>query len=161
MAVLAILRWPDPRLSQVCGPVVGNVSGLAADLLDTMYDAPGRGLAAPQVGVLTRLFVMDTGWKTGAPDPVVCINPEILWTSDARAAGAEGCLSIPGPAILIERAAQIRLGWTGLDGAWHEALLDGFAAICAQHEHDHLDGNLTFDRLSPEARALAMTQVVA
>jgi peptide deformylase len=159
MAVLPILRWPDARLGQVCAPVTGDVTGLAADMLDTMYDAPGRGLAAPQVGVLKRLFVMDVAWKTGAPDPLVCINPEILWASETRAEGAEGCLSIPGPTTVVSRATQIRLGWTGLDGVRREALLEGFAAICAQHEYDHLDGILTLDRLTPEARAAAVAQV--
>ena len=161
MTILPILRWPDPRLSQVCAPVDGEVSGLAADMLDTMYHAPGRGLAAPQVGVLLRLFVMDVGWKTGPRDPLVCINPAIVWRSDTRAEAAEGCLSIPGPSTLITRATRIRLGWTGLDGARHEALLDGFAAICAQHEHDHLDGILTLDHLSPAARAAAIAEVAS
>ena len=161
MAVLPILRWPDPRLSQVCAPVDGDVSGLAADMLDTMYDAPGRGLAAPQVGVRTRLFVMDTGWRSGAPAPLVCLNPEILWRSDTLSEGAEGCLSIPGPATPVTRATQIRLGWTGLDGVRHDALLDGFAAVCAQHEYDHLDGILTLDHLSPQARAAAIAQATA
>ena len=160
MAVLPILRWPDPRLSQLCAPAEGDVSRLASDMLDTMYDAPGRGLAAPQVGVMLRLFVMDIAWRTGQPDPMVCINPAMLWRSDTRADGAEGCLSIPGPAPLIARATQVRLGWTGLDGARHEALFDGFAAICVQHECDHLDGILTLDHLSPEARAAALAQVV-
>jgi peptide deformylase len=158
MAVLPILRWPDPRLSQVCLPVEGDVSGLAADMLDTMYGAPGRGLAAPQVGVLRRLFVMDTEWRTGQPDPMVCTNPAILWRSDTRVEGAEGCLSIPGPSVPVTRATRIRLGWTGLDGAPHEALLDGFAAICAQHECDHLDGILTLDHLSPQARSVAIAR---
>ncbi len=159
MAVLPILRWPDPRLSQVCAPVAGDVTALAADMLDTMYDAPGRGLAAPQVGALVRMFVMDTGWKAGPRDPVVCVNPEILWRSETRATGSEGCLSIPGPAPLIERAVEIRLGWTGLDGAAHVVLLDGFAAVCAQHEYDHLDGVLTLDHLSADLRAAAVAGV--
>ncbi|MGQ0566300.1 MAG: peptide deformylase [Gemmobacter sp.] len=159
MPVLPIMRWPDPRLGQVCAPVAGDVAGLVADLFDTMYAAPGRGLAAPQVGALVRLFVMDTGWRSGVPAPMACLNPEILWQSDTRAEGAEGCLSIPGPTTMIERATQIRLGWTDLDGMRHEALLDGFAAVCAQHEHDHLDGILTLDRLSPQARAEAILQV--
>ena len=161
MAVLPILRWPDPHLSQVCAAVDGDVSRLAADMLETMYDAPGRGLAAPQVGVLVRLFVMDTAWKTGPCAPVVCINPKLLWTSDTMADGPEGCLSIPGPSPVILRATQIRLGWTALDGTQAQAQLDGFAAICAQHELDHLDGILTLDHLSPDARVAALAQVLA
>lgn len=159
MAVLPILRWPDPRLSTLCAPVplpvTPELRAFAADMLETMYDAPGRGLAAPQVGVLLRLFVMDTTWKDGARAPQVLVNPEILWMSEARATGPEGCLSLPGATTHISRATEIRLRWTDLDGAIHEETLSGFAAICAQHEYDHLDGILTLDRLSPEDRAIA------
>jgi len=157
MAVLPILRWPDVRLATVCAPAVldDTLRALAADMLDTMYAAPGRGLAAPQVGVLVRMFVMDTDWKDGNPQPLVLVNPQILGRSDDMVIGPEGCLSIPGVTTEISRAAEVRIGWTDLDGGVHDALLTGFAAICAQHEHDHLDGIVTFDRLSPEARALA------
>lgn len=161
MPVLPILRWPDPRLSTPCAPVEGDVAQLAADMLETMYAAPGRGLAAPQVGVLKRLFVMDVAWKTGTPDPVVCINPAILWRSDEVAEGAEGCLSIPGISTQVTRAVAIRLAWTTLAGERREADLTGFAAICAQHEYDHLDGRVTFDRLTPEARAMALAEYAA
>jgi peptide deformylase len=161
--ILPILRWPDPRLSLPCAPAVlsGDLRALAADMLETMYAAPGRGLAAPQVGHLVRLFVMDTGWKEGRPDPRVLVNPEILWLSEARAAGPEGCLSIPGPTTVVERAEAVRLRWTGLDGAVQEEEMTGFAAVCAQHEYDHLDGLLTLDRLTPEARARAEAEVQA
>lgn len=155
MAVLPILRWPDPRLSTVCAAVSGDVRALAADMLDTMYDAPGRGLAAPQVGVLLRLFVMDTTWKEGLRAPQVFVNPEILWMSDRRATGPEGCLSLVGATTHVSRATEIRLRWADLDGAIQEETLSGFAAICAQHEYDHLDGILTLDRLSAEDRAIA------
>jgi peptide deformylase len=156
MAVLPILRWPDARLTTVCAPVSGDVAGLAGDLLDTMYAAPGRGLAAPQVGVLLRVFVMDAGWRAGAPAPEVCINPEVLWQSAERASGAEGCLSIPGPAPEVVRATAVRLAWTDLAGARQERLLTGFEAICAQHEIDHLDGILMLDRLGAAARDAAI-----
>lgn len=161
--ILPILRWPDPRLSSVCAPAVlsGDLRTLAADMLETMYAAPGRGLAAPQVGAMVRLFVMDVGWKEGTPTPVVAVNPQILWSSDTRLVGPEGCLSIPGPTTLVERAEAVRLRWTDLDGQVQEELLTGMAAVCAQHEYDHLDGVLTLDRLSPEARALAEAEVVA
>jgi peptide deformylase len=156
MAILPILHWPDPRLSTVCG-LVGNVTpkveALAADMLETMYAAPGRGLAAPQVGAMLRMFVMDTSWKEGPRDPMVLIDPEVLWLSEVRASGPEGCLSIPGVVADVERAQAVRLRWTGLDGLRAEALLEGFAAICAQHEIDHLEGIVTLDRLSPQARA--------
>lgn len=152
MSVLPIRRWPDPVLSQICAPVEGDVSRLAADMLETMYAAPGRGLAAPQVGEAIRLFVMDVTWKEGSPDPFVCINPEILEMSKDRVPGPEGCLSIPGVEAQVERAPWIVLGWTDLDGTRREEQLVGFASICAQHEYDHLDGIVTFDRVLPEAR---------
>ncbi len=158
MALLPILLWPDARLSTRCAEVAEvteAVRALAADMLETMYAAPGRGLAAPQVGAMLRLFVMDTGWKEGARQPRVCVNPDILWMSDARATGPEGCLSLPGLSAEISRARAIRLRWTGLDGAEREEELHGFDAICAQHEFDHLDGIVTLQRLSPEARARA------
>lgn len=161
--ILPILRWPDVRLSRPCAPAVPGpaLAALAHDMLETMYDAPGRGLAAPQVGHLLRLFVMDVGWKEGPRDPLVVVNPEILWLSETRVTGPEGCLSIPGPVTEIARAPEIRMRWTDALGAPQEALLSGFAAICAQHEYDHLDGILTLDRLSPEDRARAEAEVVA
>lgn len=161
--ILPILRWPDPRLSTACAPAVpsDDLRRLAEDMLETMYAAPGRGLAAPQVGAMLRLFVMDVGWKEGTPTPVVAVNPELLWTSDTRLVGPEGCLSIPGPVTMVARAEAVRMRWTDLDGVAHEDLLTGLAAICAQHECDHLDGVLTLDRLSPEARAQAEAEVAA
>ena len=156
MAVLPILTWPDPRLATPCLPVGDeDVTQLAIDMLDTMYDAPGRGLAAPQVGVLKRLFVMDATWKEGTPAPRIVINPQILWRSDDTATGPEGCLSIPGISTDITRATQIRMAWTDQHGHAHDETLTGFAAICAQHEYDHLDGIITFDRLSPDLRTAA------
>jgi peptide deformylase len=158
MGVLPVVVWPDPRLSTVCEAVENpaSVAGLAADMLETMYAAPGRGLAAPQVGVLQRLFVMDVAWKTGAPDPQVFVNPRVLWRSDEVVSGGEGCLSIPGLTVEVGRAAVIVLEWQGLDSARAEARLEGFAAICAQHEIDHLDGIVTLDRVAPDVRAAAL-----
>ncbi|MBR9651101.1 peptide deformylase [Thalassovita aquimarina] len=155
MSVLPILKWPDPRLSQVCDPVAPgeDVSDLVTDMLETMYDAPGRGLAAPQVGVMKRLFVMDCGWKDGDMTPVICINPEIVASSEGVVAGEEGCLSIPAAPAEVTRPERITLRWTGLDGAEQERELTGFEAKCAQHEYDHLDGLVIFDRLSDEDRA--------
>ena len=155
MAVLPILRWPDERLEARCAPVAGDVSALVADMLETMYAAPGRGLAAPQVGHLLRLFVMDVTWKEGTRNPVVCINPVITWRSPTRVKGPEGCLSIPGVTAEVVRAQEIRLRFMGVDGMEQEQHLTGFAAICAQHEYDHLDGILTLDRISPAERAAA------
>jgi peptide deformylase len=161
--LLPILRWPDPRLSQPCAPAVpdDDLRRLAADMLETMYAAPGRGLAAPQVGRLVRMFVMDVTWKEGHHSPQVFVNPEVLELSAARVTGPEGCLSIPGPVTEVERAETVRMRWMDLDGQVQEAMLTGFAAICAQHEYDHLDGILTLDRLPPEARARAEAEVLA
>jgi peptide deformylase len=148
MAVLPIVTHPDPVLRRPCvpvGPVTPSVRQLAADMLETMYAAPGRGLAAPQVGIGLRLFVMDVGWKDGAPDPMVCVDPEILAVSDQMATGPEGCLSIPGVPCLVTRPAGITLAWTDLSGQRQRAELTGFAAICAQHEWDHLNGRLCID----------------
>jgi peptide deformylase len=130
-------------------------------MLETMYAARGRGLAAPQVGRQERVFVMDVTWKEGSRAPQVLVNPKILALAGARVAGPEACLSIPGPVTLVERAETVHLSWTDLDGGRNEAVLSGFAAICAQHECDHLDGILTLDRLSPDARARAEAEVLA
>ena len=129
-------------------------------MLETMYDAPGRGLAAPQVGRLVRMFVMDVAWKTGEPDPMVFVNPE-LEVMGNRVTGPEGCLSISGPVTEVERNDTVRVRWTDLEGVAREQVFDGFAAICIQHENDHLDGILTLDRLPPELRAKAKTEVQA
>ena len=156
MAVLPILRWPDPRLAVVCAEVPelsDEIRQLAADLLETMYDAKGRGLAAPQVGALWRVFVMDPSWKTGAPAPVVMINPSVVRASNTVLQSSEGCLSIPGVMALVTRATDVRLRWTAPDGAAAEETLTGFRAICAQHEIDHLNGTVMLDRLAPEPRA--------
>jgi peptide deformylase len=154
VSVLPILKWPDPRLSQVCAPVgAEDVSGLAAAMLETMYDAPGRGLAAPQVGVILRLFVMDCGWKEGKPTPVICIDPEILALSDETEAGEEGCLSIPRAPAVVQRPVSAVMRWRGLDGMFVQRELTGFEARCALHEYDHLDGRVIFDRIGVDDRA--------
>lgn len=160
--LLPILRWPDPRLSQPCASAVldDDLRSLAADMLETMYAAPGRGLAASQVGRLVRMFVMDVDWKTGEPAPMVFVNPELELMGN-RVTGPEGCLSIPGPVTEVERSDTVRVRWTDLEGAAREQVFDGFAAICIQHENDHLDGILTLDRLRPDARAKAEAEVLA
>ena len=128
---------------------------LIRDMFETMYAGPGRGLAAPQVGVLKRLFVMDCGWKDGEMTPMVCINPEII-PAGAMVPGEEGCLSIPGVLVEVMRPERIVLRFSDQDGMRQEMELDGFEARCAQHELDHLDGLVTFDRLSPEARRVVV-----
>ncbi|MFA8387307.1 MAG: peptide deformylase [Pelagibaca sp.] len=155
MSVRPIVRWPDPRLAQVCDPVrdPAALADLVQDMFDTMYDAPGRGLAAPQIGVMQRLFVMDPTWKEGDRTPYVCINPEIVASGDPVAEKTEACLSIPGVSADVTRSTEITLAYTDLDGTRHETRLTGFSATCAQHELDHLNGVVIFDRLAPEAKA--------
>lgn len=150
-----IVLWPDPILAQKCAPVTeidDAIRVLCNDMLETMYAAPGRGLAAPQVGVLSRVFVMDTTGDETDRTPRVFINPKITNCSETRAIGPEGCLSIPGVTADIERAEAITLSWTALDGGHFFDHLTGFEAVCAQHEFDHLEGLVTFDHLAPDAR---------
>ncbi|PZQ98007.1 MAG: peptide deformylase [Cereibacter sphaeroides] len=163
MAVLPILQWPDTRLSVRCMPVApgGGARKLAEDMLETMYAAEGRGLAAPQVGITERLFVMDEGWKIGRPSPVILTNPVIAWVSSELATGPEVCLSIPGVTAHVSRSTALRLRWIAVDGTPREELLTGFAAICAQHEMDHLDGIVTLDHLSAAERTRAEAALAA
>lgn len=139
---------PDDLLRVECAPVVvfdDDLVRLAKDMLATMYAAPGRGLAAPQVGVTSRLFVMDVTWKDGDPAPQVFVNPEIVATSPEEVTQDEGCLSIPGDLVPVTRPAEVSLRWHGLDGLMQRADFTGFAAACVQHEIDHLDGILCTD----------------
>ncbi|UWR22886.1 peptide deformylase [Sulfitobacter sp. S190] len=156
MSVLPLVLWPDPRLAETCAPVTEittAIETLAADMLDTMYAAPGRGLAGPQVGAMLRIFVMDAGWKEGAPDPLVCINPMLQEIGEERVTREEGCLSIPGVTAQISRPSQVQMVWTGLNGGRYVQSFSGFAAACVQHEIDHLDGIVTFDHLDADTRA--------
>lgn len=156
MSLREILRWPDPRLREMCAPIEAitpEIEALAADMLDTMYAAPGRGLAGPQVGAMQRIFVMDVGWKEGKPDPLVCINPMLMEVSEERVTNSEGCLSIPGVSADVSRPAQVQMVWTGLNGGRYVQSFTGFAAACVQHELDHLDGVVTFDHLDAPTRA--------
>lgn len=155
MSLREILTWPHPVLEAVCEPVEAvtpEVRALAADMLETMYAAPGRGLAAPQVGELCRLFVMDVTWKDGERNPIVCINPDILERGEEVAGADEGCLSIPGVTAHVERPTSVRMVWTDLEGVVQDQWLTGFAALCAQHELDHLDGIVTLDRVDDAQR---------
>ena len=144
-----ILTHPDPKLTQTADPVgaVGaDIQILAADLLETMYDAEGRGLAAPQIGDLRRVFVMDAGWKDGNRSPMVMVNPEVMEASAETATVEERCLSIPDEPREVERPERVKLSWTDLSGIRQEEWLEGAAARIAQHELDHLDGVLILDR---------------
>ncbi|MCL4139653.1 UNVERIFIED_CONTAM: hypothetical protein GTU68_059466 [Idotea baltica] len=138
-------------------------------MLETMYDAPGIGLAAPQVGVLHRLIVLDcvkeegaapcpTVMKQAQPSPVVFVNPKIVEASESRSDAEEACLSIPGITTFINRPDWVILEWTDARGETQRQRLDGAWARCAQHELDHLNGIVTFDRLDAPARHAAETQ---
>jgi peptide deformylase len=156
MALREILLWPDARLSTRCAPVTeitAEIRSLVSDMFDTMYDAPGRGLAGPQVGAMLRLFVMDATWKEGTRSPLVAINPEITAMSDEACEMDEGCLSIPGITATVTRPMRITLSWTDLDGGRHSCEMEGAEARIAQHEYDHLDGLVHFDRLDAKTRA--------
>ncbi len=158
MTLRPILIHPDPRLKTVCKPVADitdDIRRLADDMLATMYDAPGIGLAAPQVGVLGRMLVMDcVKGEDEAPKPIVLINPEITWCSDERSTCNEGCLSIPEQYADVERPASVKVRWLGVDGKDHEEQFDDLWATCVQHEIDHLDGKLFIDYLSPMKRQM-------
>lgn len=148
MPVRPIVRLGDPVLRARAAVVTvfdAALRALAADMFDTMYAAPGRGLAAPQVGVLQRVFVMDIGWKDGAPAPQVFVNPRITDASDVMQTYAEGCLSIPGVVSRVARPDRVLVEWQDVDGVRHSGWFDGFAAVCVQHERDHLDGILCID----------------
>ncbi|QYX58255.1 peptide deformylase [Roseovarius sp. SCSIO 43702] len=159
-----ILIHPDPRLKKVCAPVpdiTDELRTLAADMLETMYDAPGIGLAAPQVGVLSRLIVMDCEKDEDAePAPQVMVNPEILASSDETNVYEEGCLSIPEQFAEVTRPAEVEVRWMGLDGEEHRAGFDGLWATCVQHEIDHLDGKLFIDYLGAMKRQLITRKMV-
>lgn len=157
MAVLPIVTWPDDRLTTLCDPVgvVADQATLIGDMFDTMYDAPGRGLAAPQVGVLRRVFVMDCTWDDTPGTPMAFVNPQIIDRSPEIATSDEGCLSIPGIKVAVARPDWVHLTWTAPDGTPCDQRFEGFEATCVQHELDHLDGLVTFDRLDMAARAAA------
>ncbi len=152
MSVLPIVQWPDPRLSTVCAPVdAPTCETLLNDMFDTMYAAKGRGLAGPQVGVLARLFVMDAGWKEGTPTPLVMINPEIEPCGEPTSL-EEMCLSVPDVCVPVLRPSSVFVRWRDPHGAQKAAQFDGAEARIIQHEFDHLDGKLHFDRVSPDLR---------
>ena len=147
-----ILIHPDPRLKKVCDPVSDlsdELRVLADDMLETMYDAPGIGLAAPQVGVLSRLIVLDCVKKEGeAPRPIVMFNPEVVARSDEKNVYEEGCLSIPEQYAEVTRPAEVTVRWIDRDGREQSEDFGGLWATCVQHEIDHLNGLLFIDYLS-------------
>ncbi len=158
MSLRPILIHPDPRLRKACEPVTkvtDEIRALADDMLQTMYDAPGVGLAAPQVGVLKRVLVMDCiKDPVVAPRPMVLINPEVTWTSAETNTYEEGCLSIPEQYADVTRPAEVQVRWTDLEGKTQEEQFGGLWATCVQHEIDHLNGKLFIDYLGPLKRQM-------
>ncbi|MCB1311858.1 MAG: peptide deformylase [Sedimentitalea sp.] len=159
-----ILLHPDPRLKKVCAPVADlsdELRRLADDMLETMYDAPGIGLAAPQVGVLSRLIVLDCVKEEGAaPRPTVMFNPEVLAVSEKTNVYEEGCLSIPEQFGEVTRPAEVEVAWIDREGRAQTAGFDGLWATCVQHEIDHLNGKLFIDHLKPLRRQMITRKMV-
>ncbi|MEZ5893950.1 MAG: peptide deformylase [Parvularculaceae bacterium] len=151
MAIRPILTAPDPRLRQVSTPVVAvddELRALMDDMLETMYDAPGIGLAAIQVGVPLRVIVMDLAGKDEEPAPLYLVNPEILDPSEDMSVYEEGCLSVPEFYEEVERPATCRVRYLDYDGKEQVIEAEGLLATCIQHEMDHLEGVLFIDHLS-------------
>ena len=161
MAILTILTYPDPRLHKVAKPVAQidqRVRQLVADMLETMYDAKGVGLAATQVDVHERLLVMDVSEERN--DPLVVINPRVVWKSDEVVLGDEGCLSVPGFSGDVERFAEIHIEFENERGDTHKLEADGLLSVCIQHEMDHLMGKVYVEYLSPLKRGRIKTKLI-
>jgi peptide deformylase len=167
MAIRSIVEVPDPRLRQISSPVeevTDEVCELVCDMFETMYAAPGIGLAAIQVGVPKRILVIDLqepAEEGGEPvkDPRVFINPEILRTSDQEVPYTEGCLSVPDQYAEVDRPDRIRARWLDLDGNSREEEIEGLLATCLQHEMDHLNGVLFIDHLSRLKRDMILKKL--
>jgi len=159
MSIKPLIILPDPLLRLVSKPVErvdDELKKFAADMLETMYDAPGIGLAAIQVGQPLRMLVIDLAKEGDTPEPQVFINPEILASSDDRSTYEEGCLSIPDYYAEVERPASVRVKYLDREGAVQEAEADGLLATCLQHEIDHLNGVLFIDHISKLKRDMVM-----
>lgn len=167
MAILPIIEIPDPRLRLISTPVDAvddEVRTLIADMFDTMYDAPGIGLAAIQVAVPKRVLVIDLQEQEDAEgkpvkEPRAFVNPEILETSNECSLYKEGCLSIPDQFADVERPARCRVRWLDEQGAEHDEWLEGLLATCLQHEMDHLNGVLFIDHLSRLKREMVIKRL--
>ena len=169
MAIRTILEVPDPRLREISRPVTtvdADVRALVADMFETMYEAPGIGLAAIQVGVPSRILVIDLqepeSEEEGAPvvrDPRVFINPEIVSHADEEQPYTEGCLSVPDQYAEVDRPVSIRAKWLDLDGVAHDERIEGLLAVCLQHEMDHLEGILFIDHLSRLKRDMILRKL--
>lgn len=162
MAVLPIITAPDPRLKVKCEPVAkvdAEVARLMKDMLDTMYLAPGVGLAAPQVGVTRRILVVDISRKEEPREPICMANPEIIWHSDELETYEEGCLSLPEQYGDVERPARIKVRYLDEKGEQQEREADGLLATCIQHEMDHLEGIIFVDHLSALKRKMILRKL--
>jgi peptide deformylase len=151
MAVREILKLPDKRLRLKSEPVQkidAGIKKLVDDMFETMYDAPGIGLAAIQLGIAKRIITMDLSKKEDDAKPLVFINPEVTWTSEEKGKYEEGCLSIPEYYEEVERPAEVKVKYMDLDGKSHEITAKGLLATCLQHEIDHTNGVLFIDYLS-------------
>ena len=157
MTTLTILEAPHPLLKVKATPVAQIDAGtrkLMDDMLETMYAAPGVGLAATQVGILQRIVVLDVSRDDEPNNPLRLVNPEIVWRSEESETSEEGCLSIPDVYEEVTRAERVRVRWLGLDGEVHEREFGERWAVCAQHEIDHLNGKLFIDYLGSVKRAM-------
>ena len=162
MALLPIIIAPDPRLKLKAKPVKAvddEVRRLMDDLLETMYSAPGIGLAAPQVGVLRRVLVVDVAREGDKPQPMKIANPEILWRSEELATYSEGCLSLPEHYADVARPARIRLRYLDYENEIREIEVEGLLATCIQHEMDHLEGVLFVDHISALKRNIILRKL--
>ncbi|MFN9927596.1 MAG: peptide deformylase [Phenylobacterium sp.] len=162
MALREILTVPNPVLKQVSQPVAAvddDLRALMDDMLETMYAAPGIGLAAVQIGVPKRVIVMDLAREGEDKSPRYYVNPEILWASDETAPYEEGCLSVPEYFDEVERPAKVRLRYLNYQGETVEEDAEGLFAVCIQHEMDHLEGVLFIDHLSRLKREQAVKKV--
>jgi peptide deformylase len=159
MSIKPLIILPDPLLRQVSAPVEwvdGAVRRLVGDMLDTMYDAPGIGLAAIQVGVPLRLLVIDLAKENEPKAPQIFINPEIVARGDERSTYEEGCLSIPDYYAEVERPANVTVRYVDGEGNAREVAAEGLLATCLQHEIDHLDGVLFIDHISKLKRDMVV-----
>jgi len=162
MAIRDIITAPDPRLKQISKPVeavTDETRALMDDMLETMYAAPGIGLAAIQVGVPLRVIVMDLAHQDEEPEPRYFINPEILDASDDLATYSEGCLSLPDFYEDVERPAHVRVRYLDYDGEICEIEADDMLATCLQHEMDHLEGILFVDHISKLKRSMILRKL--
>lgn len=161
MSLLPILRYPDPRLHKVAKPVSvfdARIKKLVEDMAETMYDAPGIGLAATQIDVHEQIIVIDVSEEHNQLRAY--INPEILWTSEEKQVYDEGCLSVPGIYDGVERPARVKVRAFDVEGQPFEVDADGLLAVCIQHEMDHLKGKVFVEYLSPLKRNRIKTKLV-